>query len=75
MNAWSYLSSGFTNIPLPSNIQKRLYKFLLRKALGQFLAKDLDMENFDFELLNGSLELRDLELNLDVCKLINVSRL
>ncbi|KAI8333041.1 hypothetical protein BC941DRAFT_516431 [Chlamydoabsidia padenii] len=65
MKAWSYLSSGFTNIPLPSNIQKRLYKFLLRKALGQFLATDLDVENFDVELLNGSLELRDLELNLD----------
>lgn len=69
MKAWSYLSSGFTNIPIPSNIQKRLYKFLLRKAIGQFLATDLDVDNFDIELLNGSVELRDLELNLDVSKL------
>ncbi|CAO3577634.1 unnamed protein product [Absidia cylindrospora] len=65
MKAWSYLSSGFTNIPIPSNIQKRLYKFLLRKAIGQFLATDLHVDNFDIELLNGSVELRDLELNLD----------
>ncbi|ORX52770.1 hypothetical protein DM01DRAFT_1055778 [Hesseltinella vesiculosa] len=65
MKAWSYLSSGLSNLPLPSTIQKRLYKFLLRKALGQFLATDLDLDNFDIELVNGSLELRDLDLNLD----------
>ncbi|KAI8978090.1 hypothetical protein BDB01DRAFT_852630 [Pilobolus umbonatus] len=61
MKAWL---SGWTNFALPTNIQKRLYKFLLRKALGQFLENDLDLHNFDIELVNGSVELRDLNLNL-----------
>ncbi|KAI7862276.1 hypothetical protein BDF14DRAFT_1974660 [Spinellus fusiger] len=64
MKAWQFLSSGWTNFMLPTNIQKRLYKFLLRKAIGQFLANELDLENFDIELVNGSVELRDLDLNL-----------
>ncbi|KAI8381283.1 uncharacterized protein BYT42DRAFT_565980 [Radiomyces spectabilis] len=64
MKAWNYLSSGWTNFALPTNIQKRLYKFLLRKAIGQFLTNELDLDNFDIELVNGSVELRDLDLNL-----------
>ncbi|KAL0085769.1 hypothetical protein F4703DRAFT_1979451 [Phycomyces blakesleeanus] len=64
MKAWEFLSSGWTNFTLPTNIQKRLYKFLLRKAIGQFLANELDLENFDIALVNGSVELRDLDLNL-----------
>lgn len=65
MKAWNYIS-GLTNFSLPNNIQKRLYKFLLRKAIGQFLEKELDLENFDIGLMNGSVELRDLNLNLNV---------
>ncbi|KAG0188179.1 Autophagy protein [Apophysomyces sp. BC1034] len=64
MKAWNYLSSGWTNFALPTNIQKTLYKFLLRRAIGQFLANELDLENFDIELVNGSVELRDLDLHL-----------
>ncbi|RCI05217.1 autophagy- protein 2 [Rhizopus stolonifer] len=64
MKAWNYLS-GWTNFSIPSNIQKRLYKFILKKAIGPFLQDDLDLENFDIELVNGSVELRDLKLNLD----------
>jgi hypothetical protein len=67
MKAWNYLS-GWTSFSLPKNIQKRLYKFLLRKAIGQFLQNELDLENFDIELMNGSVELRDLDLNLQVSK-------
>lgn len=65
MKAWEYLS-GWTNFSLPNNIQKRLYKFLLRRAIGQFLEKELDLENFDIGIMNGSVELRDLDLNLQV---------
>jgi hypothetical protein len=65
MKAWDYLS-GWKNFALPSNIQKRLYKFLLRRAIGQFLQTELDLDNFDIELVNGSVELRDLDLNLQV---------
>ncbi|KAI7906721.1 uncharacterized protein BX663DRAFT_203307 [Cokeromyces recurvatus] len=63
MKAWDYLS-GWTNFALPKRIQKHLYKFVLRKAIGQFLQKELDLENFDLALINGNLELRDLDLNL-----------
>ncbi|KAI7888841.1 uncharacterized protein EV154DRAFT_539128 [Mucor mucedo] len=71
MKAWEYLS-GWTNFSLPNNIQKRLYKFLLRKAIGQFLQNELDLENFDIGLMNGSVELRDLDLNLQTLnKLLN----
>ncbi|KAI9249301.1 hypothetical protein BY458DRAFT_559947 [Sporodiniella umbellata] len=64
MKAWDYLS-GWTNFSIPSNIQKRLYKFILKKAIGPFLQDDLDLENFDIELVNGSVELRDIKLNLE----------
>jgi hypothetical protein len=67
MKAWDYLS-GWTNFSLPNNIQKRLYKFLLRRAIGQFLQNELDLENFDIGIMNGSVELRDLDLNLQVTK-------
>jgi hypothetical protein len=63
MKAWEYLSS-WTNFGLPSNIQKRLYQFLLRKAIGEFVQNDLN--NFDIDLKNGHVELRRLELNLEV---------
>lgn len=65
MKAWSYLSE-WTSYALPKNIQKRLYKFVLRRAIGQFLQNELDLENFDIALMNGNLELRDLDLNLQV---------
>lgn len=65
MKAWNYLSE-WTSYALPKNIQKRLYKFVLRRAIGQFLQNELDLENFDIALMNGNLELRDLDLNLQV---------
>ncbi|KAI7849311.1 hypothetical protein BDC45DRAFT_574027 [Circinella umbellata] len=65
MKPWKFIPSAWSTFTLPSNIQKRLYKFLLRKAIGQFLSNDLDLENFDIELVNGSVELRDLCLNLE----------
>ncbi|KAI9487439.1 MAG: hypothetical protein EXX96DRAFT_476198 [Benjaminiella poitrasii] len=71
MKAWNYLS-GWTSFALPKNIQKRLYKFVLRRAIGQFLQNELDLENFDIALINGNLELRDLDLNLQfINKLLN----
>lgn len=73
MKAWNYLS-GWTNFSIPSNIQKRLYKFILKKAIGPFLQDDLDLENFDIELVNGSVELRDLKLNLDVMHIVYTLR-
>lgn len=66
MKAWNYLSGWTNSFSLPSNIQKKLYKFLLKRAIGPFLEDDLDLDNFDIELVNGSVELRELKLNLTV---------
>jgi hypothetical protein len=71
MKAWNYLS-GWTSFALPNNIQKRLYKFVLRRAIGQFLQNELDLENFDIALIDGNLELRDLDLNLQVMRYIKI---
>ncbi|KAG2180979.1 hypothetical protein INT43_008561, partial [Umbelopsis isabellina] len=36
------------------------------KSIGRFLAQELDLENFDVEFINGNIEMRDLDLNLEV---------
>ena len=41
-------------------------KFLLKRAIGQFLATELDLANLDVELGEGRVVLRDLDLNVDV---------
>ena len=45
---------------------KRLYKFVLKRVLGNFLKTELDLEQLDVQLGAGVLELRDLELNVHV---------
>lgn len=41
-------------------------KFLLKRAIGQFLATELDVANLDVELGEGRVVLKDLALNMDV---------
>ncbi|KAJ3410683.1 autophagy- protein 2 [Chytridiales sp. JEL 0842] len=57
---------------LPESVQKRISLFLLQKALGQFLENELNLENLDVQIGQGSVVLKDLSLNLivlnDVCK-------
>ncbi|KAJ3293124.1 autophagy- protein 2 [Borealophlyctis nickersoniae] len=48
------------------SLQKRLVKFLLKRAIGQFLASELDLANLDVELGEGKVVLTDLDLNLDL---------
>lgn len=43
---------------------KRVLLFFLKRSLGPFLTRDLDMEQLDFGIKQGFLELRDLELNV-----------
>jgi hypothetical protein len=46
---------------------KRFYKFILKKILGQFLRNnELDLDQLDVELSSGVVELRDLQLNIDI---------
>lgn len=62
------MSSLWTSISnsIPTTLYKRLFKFLLKRAIGQFLSSDLDLENLEVQLGNGVVVLRELELNLEV---------
>ncbi|XP_022149292.1 autophagy-related protein 2 isoform X2 [Momordica charantia] len=44
---------------------KRLCKFLLKKKLGQFLLGDIDLDQLDVQLAEGTIQLGDLALNVD----------
>jgi VPS13-like, N-terminal len=49
---------------LPSNLQKRLLSYALTHVLGTFLeAQSFSLENLELQILNGSVSLRNLELN------------
>lgn len=62
------MSSLWTSISnsIPTTLYKRLFKFLLKRAIGQFLSSDLDLDNLEVQLGNGVVVLRELELNLEV---------
>jgi len=49
---------------LPSNLQKRLLSYALTHVLGTFLEpQTFSLENLELQLLDGSITLRNLELN------------
>ena len=47
------------------SIPKRFYKFLLKRVLRDVLSAELEMEQFDVRLSEGTLDLKDLNLKLD----------
>lgn len=44
---------------------KRLCKFFLKKKLGKFISGDIDLDQLDVQLSDGSIKLNDLALNVD----------
>lgn len=47
-----------------ANLQKRLFKYLIKRTVGQFLQPtELDDENLDIQLSSGHLSLKNLELS------------
>ncbi|KAJ0076917.1 hypothetical protein Patl1_36151 [Pistacia atlantica] len=44
---------------------KRVCKFFLKKKLGQFILGDIDLDQLDVQLSDGSIQLNDLALNVD----------
>ena len=49
---------------IPSNLQKRVLSYALTHILGTFLeAQSFSLENLELQLMNGSVSLRNLELN------------
>ncbi|KAG5462989.1 MAG: hypothetical protein BJ554DRAFT_2509 [Olpidium bornovanus] len=63
MNVWTSLAGSYA---IPNTLQKRLLKFLLKRAIGQFLAEELDLDNLDVQLGKGQVHLRELELDAEV---------
>lgn len=53
---------------LTDNGLKRLFKFALKKSIGQYLKEDLSLEQIEVNRTTGKLEVKKLELN---CTLIN----
>lgn len=48
---------------------KKVFKFLLKKKLGQFILGDIDLNQLDVQLRNGTVQLSDLALNVDYINL------
>jgi len=49
---------------LPSNLQKHLLSYALTHVLGTFLEpQSFSLENLELQLLNGTVSLRNLDLN------------
>ncbi|XP_022725387.1 autophagy-related protein 2-like isoform X2 [Durio zibethinus] len=46
-------------------VVKRMFKFLLKKKLGQFILGDIDLDQLDVQLTEGTIQLSDLALNVD----------
>ncbi|KAJ8323200.1 hypothetical protein QVD99_000397 [Batrachochytrium dendrobatidis] len=44
------------------SFQKRLAKYLLKQTIGRFLSDDVNWDNYDFQLVNGQVTLRNLHL-------------
>jgi hypothetical protein len=47
-------------------------QFVLKRTIGQFLLKDLDLDKLDVQLSGGQLTLFELQLNTFVCTCANV---
>ena len=61
--SWLPLPSRLPSL-LPSNLQKRLLSYALTHVLGTFLEpQTFSLENLELQLLDGSVTLRNLELN------------
>lgn len=64
INAWTF----------SSKLQQRLAKYLLKKTFGRFLAEDLDVNQLDVQLGRGTVNLKNVHLNLEVCVCVCVNR-
>ncbi|KAJ1972800.1 autophagy- protein 2 [Dimargaris xerosporica] len=61
---------AFLSLPswaIPASLQKRLVKFLLKRAIGQFVQEDLETtEHLDIQLSDGRVVLQQLHLNTQI---------
>lgn len=63
MFSWNFAKSAeavFSRLAI-----KKVCKFLLKKKLGQLILGDIDLNQLDVQLTNGTIQLSDLALNVD----------
>ncbi|KAL4581217.1 hypothetical protein LXL04_017427 [Taraxacum kok-saghyz] len=63
MFSWNFAKSAeavFSRLAI-----KKVCKFLLKKKLGQLILGDIDLNQLDVQLSNGTIQLSDLALNVD----------
>ncbi|KAK9077272.1 hypothetical protein SSX86_005609 [Deinandra increscens subsp. villosa] len=63
MFSWNFAKSAeavFSRLAI-----KKICKFLLKKKLGQLILGDIDLDQLDVQLSNGTIQLSDLALNVD----------
>ncbi|KVI01947.1 Autophagy-related, C-terminal [Cynara cardunculus var. scolymus] len=63
MFSWNFAKSAeavFSRLAV-----KKICKFLLKKKLGQLILGDIDLNQLDVQLSNGTIQLSDLALNVD----------
>ncbi|KAJ6936770.1 hypothetical protein NC652_011455 [Populus alba x Populus x berolinensis] len=63
MFSWNFAKSA--EALLSRLAVKRLCKFVLKKKLGQFILGDIDLDQLDVQISEGTIQLSDLALNVD----------
>ncbi|XP_034927983.1 autophagy-related protein 2 isoform X1 [Populus alba] len=63
MFSWNFAKSA--EAVLSRWAMKRLCKFVLKKKLGKFILGDIDLDQLDVQLAEGTIQLSDLALNVD----------
>jgi autophagy-related protein 2 len=63
MFSWNFAKSA--EAVLSRLAVKRLCKFVLKKKLGQFILGDIDLDQLDVQISEGTIQLSDLALNVD----------
>ncbi|RKP12545.1 hypothetical protein BJ684DRAFT_20927 [Piptocephalis cylindrospora] len=61
------MMQGWPSLPawgIPLTLQKRLVKFLVKRAVGRFLLREPDLEDLEVQLTEGRVQLRSLALNI-----------
>lgn len=76
----SWFSSWLPSLPsissfaVPSSIQRRFISFVLKRSLGHLLKPgQLDIEQIDSQIGSGYVQVNDLQLDNNVCRLFHDS--
>eukprot|EP00913_Durusdinium_trenchii_P018306 g17199.t1 len=52
---------------------KRFYKYLLKRVIGSFLKRDIDLDQLEVQLWSGQVQLKGLELDVSSLNALGLS--